>query len=113
MNNKTIRKNKRFNLRASAGDELSLLTNLVRSEQIGVKMLLQNVTEILDDDESLLIDIVLLLTDPKRIADSDVSPEDYASALIAVSRTSMRTSAVLTSAIKHSASKAGFLALPS
>ncbi len=66
-------------------------------------MLLQNVAEILDDDESLLVDIVLLITDSNRIAESDVIPEDYASALIAVHRGNMRARNVLLSAINHSA----------
>ncbi len=114
MNNYPINTGRQHTLRASAGDELSLLINLVKSEQIGVKMLLQNLTEILADDESLLVDIVLLITDANRVSDSDATPEDYASALVAVQRaTTLRASPVLISAINHSASKAGFLALPS
>jgi len=114
MNNYPINTGGLNRLRASAGDELSLLTNLVRTEQIGVKMLLQNMAEILEDDESLLVDIVLLVTDAKRIADSDVTAEDYVLALASVDRSSeLRAKSVLVSAINHSADKAGFLALPS
>lgn len=113
MNNNPTKKSGRIYLPASAGDEISLLTNLVKTQQIGVKMLLQNLTEILKDDQSLLVEIVLLITDPNRIAESDVSPEDYATALVAVDRADSKASDVLTSAINHSASKAGFLALPS
>ncbi len=100
--------------RASAGDELGLLVNLVRNEQIGVKMLLQNVNEILADDESLLVDVVLLITDPQRVAESNVAAEDFSAALTAVERdASPRTKSVLEEAISHAAKKAGFLALAS
>lgn len=99
---------------ASAGDDLSLLVNLVQTEKIGVKMLLQNVTEILDDDPSLLVDVVLLITDVKRIRESDAHEGDYAKALIQVKRaTDLKGQEVLESAISHAAGKAGFLALPS
>lgn len=99
---------------ASAGDDISLLTNLVQTEKIGVKMLLQNVTEILSDDPSLLVDVVLLITDPKRIQDSDAIELDYAKALNLVKRTPELTAGqVLENAINHAAQKAGFLALPS
>ncbi len=100
--------------RASAGDELSLLVNLVQTEKIGVKMLLQNVTEILADDQSLLVDIVLLITDAKRIRESDAHEGDYAKALISVKRsTDLNGKDVLECAISHAAEKAGFLALAS
>lgn len=100
--------------RASAGDELSLLVNLVQTEKIGVKMLLQNVAEILADDQSLLVDVVLLITDPKRISESDAHEIDYANALLSVKRaTSLKGKDVLESAISHAAEKAGFLALAS
>ena len=101
-------------LNAQAGDELSLLVNLVRNEQIGVKMLLQNVVEILKDDESLLVDVVLLITDEKRINGSDAKSEDFAEALVAVQRESaFQAKDVLVNAIEHAAHKAGYLALPS
>ena len=100
--------------RASAGDELSLLVNLVQTEKIGVKMLLQNVTEILADEQSLLVDIVLLITDAKRIRESDAHEGDYAKALISVKRsTDLNGKDVLECAISHAAEKAGFLALAS
>jgi|GEM_PF-5810590 len=100
--------------RASAGDELSLLVNLVQTEKIGVKMLLQNVTEILADDQSLLVSIVLLITDAKRISESDAQEGDYAKALISVKRsTDLNGKDVLENAISHAAQKAGFLALAS
>jgi len=99
---------------ATAGDELSLLVNLVQTEKIGVKMLLQNVTEILADDQSLLVDIVLLITDPKRIRESDALENDYAKALTLVKRANdLKGMDVLENAINHAATKAGFLALPS
>ena len=99
---------------ATAGDELSLLVNLVQTEKIGVKMLLQNVTEILADDQSLLVDIVLLITDVKRISESDADAVDYAKALILVKRaTGINGTDVLENAITHAAEKAGFLALAS
>jgi intracellular sulfur oxidation DsrE/DsrF family protein len=99
---------------ASAGDELSLLVNLVQTEKIGVKMLLQNVTEILTDDPSLLVDVVLLITDPKRINESEAHETDYVKALISVKRaTDLKGQEVLENAISHAAAKAGFIALPS
>ena len=99
---------------ACAGDELGLLVNLVRNEQIGVKMLLRNVTEILADDASLLVDVVLLITDSRRIEDSDATEQDFKSALIAINRAEgLSTKLVIESAINHAAQKAGFLALPS
>ena len=99
---------------ASAGDELSLLVNLVQTEKIGVKMLLQNVTEILADDQSLLVDIVLLITDTKRINESDANESDYAKAMISVKRaTDLKGKNVLENAISHAAEKAGFVALAS
>lgn len=99
---------------ASAGDELSLLVNLVQTEKIGVKMLLQNVTEILADDQSLLVDVVLLITDPKRIRESDAQEADYTKALVSVKcANELQGKDVLESAISHAAEKAGFLALPS
>ena len=114
MNNYPINRGSQNSLRASAGDEISLLINLVITEQIGVKMLLQNVTEIVADDESLLVDVVLLITDAKRIADSNATIEDYASALAAVQRAdTLKAKPVLLSAINHSAQKAALLALPS
>lgn len=103
-------------LDARAGDELSLLVSLVRNEQIGAKMLLQNVLEILEDDESLLVDVVLLITDAQRIHDSDANEEDFANALVAVKRSNALTvKPVLVSALEHAAQKAksGTLALPS
>ena len=48
-NNKNMTNRNRLGLNfipASAGDDIGLLTNLVQTEKIGVKMLLQNVTEI-------------------------------------------------------------------
>lgn len=99
---------------ASAGDELSLLVNLVQTEKIGVKMLLQNVTEIMTDDPSLLVDVVLLITDPRRIRESDAHENDYARALILVKDAQgLQGKDVLENAISHAAGKAGFLALPS
>jgi len=99
---------------ASAGDELSLLVNLVRNEQIGVKMLLQNVNEILADDPGLLVDVVLLITDSNRISEGDADASDFASALVEVERDGdAKTKIALVSAINHAAIKAGFLALPS
>lgn len=99
---------------ASAGDELTLLINLVQTEKIGVKMLLQNVTEILSDDETLLVDVVLLITDQTRINESDADEADYAKALLAVKRaTNLKGQFVLENAINHAAQRAGFLALPS
>jgi len=99
---------------ASAGDDLGLLINLVQTEKIGVKMLLQNVVEILADDASLLVDVVLLITDPKRIAGSDAHEVDYAKALDLVNRAEgLKGQTVLASAISHAAGKAGFLALAS
>ena len=99
---------------ASAGDDLSLLVNLVQTEKIGVKMLLQNVTEILTDDESLLVDVVLLITDPRRIRESDAHEADYAKALTFVKRANnLKGKEVLENAISHAAGKAGFLALAS
>ena len=98
----------------SAGDELNLLVNLVQTEKIGVKMLLQNVTEILADDQSLLVGIVLLITDAKRISESDANELDYAKALISVKRAAnLKGKDALESAIAHAAEKAGFLALAS
>ncbi len=99
---------------ARAGDELGLLINLVQTEKIGVKMLLQNVVEILDDDSSLLVDVVLLITDPKRIMGSDASEHDYAKALISVKRSAgLKGAGIVEDAILHAAEKAGFLALAS
>lgn len=101
-------------IRATAGDELSLLVNLVRSEQIGVKMLLQNITEILADDASLLVDVVMIITDSQRLRDSDARPEDFHAALSAVSRgVDIGAQSVLISAINEASSKASALALPS
>jgi len=99
---------------ATAGDDIGLLINLVQTEKIGVKMLLQNVTEILTDDPNLLVDVVLLITDAKRIQESDASEFDYAKALNLVkSRPELGAGAVLENAINHAAQKAGFTALPS
>ena len=99
---------------ATAGDDIGLLINLVQTEKIGVKMLLQNVTEILTDDPNLLVDVVLLITDAKRIQESDASELDYAKALDLVQRApELKAVTVLESAINHAAQKAGFTALAS
>jgi len=99
---------------ASAGDELNLLINLIQTEKIGVKMLLQNVAEILTDSPDLLVPVVLLITDTKRINDSDALETDYANALIAVKRNqNLKAKGVLETAISHAAKKAGFIALAS
>jgi len=100
--------------RASAGDELSLLIGLVQNETIGVKMLLQNVAEILRDDPNLLVNVVLLITDSKRISESDARELDYAQALISVRRMDkMKGKEVIENAISYAADQAGFVALAS
>lgn len=101
-------------LRATAGDELSLLVHLTRMETIGTRMLLRNLVEIIQDDPSLLVDSVLMLTDCKRDL-SIISCEEYLDALAAVrDANGLRAASVLQEAIKESARLAGYgdLSLP-
>lgn len=113
MNNRNILE-RNFTPVASAGDDMGLLIKLVQTEKIGVKMLLQNVTEILTDDPSLLVPVVTLITDVKRIKGSDATELDYAKALNLVAREpKLSQGDVLKNAIQHAAEKAGFLGLPS
>lgn len=96
-------------LRASAGDELSLLVQLTRSEKIGTRMLLRNVVEILKDDPSLLVDVVLMLTDPKRNRKGELGREEYLNAYVAVLNADALPGAiVLATGVTEGALKAGF-----
>ncbi len=117
MKNRNVNNNRlELNLTptACAGDDIGLLIKLVQTEKIGVKMLLQNVTEILKDDPNLLVTVVNLITDANRIQGSDATDFDYAKAMNLVERdTNLKQSDVLLKAIKHAAEKAGFQGLPS
>lgn len=100
--------------RAQSGDEKCLVMNLVRNKKIGMKMLLKNLNNILSDDPNLLVEVVLLITDPKRMKEKNLTESDYADALGRVeSEGSPRTKYVLADALNHAAKKAGFLALAS
>lgn len=99
-------------MRATAGDELSLLVHLTRAEKIGTRMLLRNVVEIVHDDPELLVDVVLLLTDTKRNEDGDIELAEYQEAYNAVlAADGLRGASVLASAIEDGAKKAGFTGL--
>ena len=71
-------------VRATAGDELGLLVNLLRNETIGYRMLLRNVAEIAADDYELVIKAVLILTDKDKIRASRVTQLEFEDALVAV-----------------------------
>jgi len=71
-------------VRASAGEELSLLVNLLRNDTIGYRMLLRNVVEIVLDDNSLVVDAVRLIADRERAVASSVDQDDYEDALVAI-----------------------------
>lgn len=95
-------------LRATAGDELSLLVQLTRMETIGTRMLIRNLVEIVQDDPSLIVDIVLMLTDARRDL-SIVSREEYLNALAAIREAdTLRVSQVLEQAVLESAKLAGY-----
>ncbi|GAA5495781.1 hypothetical protein Rhal01_01960 [Rubritalea halochordaticola] len=96
-------------MRASAGDELSLLVHLTRAEKIGTRMLLRNLVEIVSDDPELLVDVVLLLTDTKRNKRGEIGREEYLEAYRTVlNADGLRGASVLASAIEEGAKKAGF-----
>lgn len=99
---------KLLRLRATAGDELSLLVQLTRMETIGTRMLLRNLVEIAQDDPNLIVDIVLMLTDARRDL-SVISREEYEDALLAIrSADTLRAAQVLEQAILESAKIAGY-----
>lgn len=70
--------------RATAGEELGLLVNLLRAEKIGYRTLLRNVAEITADDYDLVITAVLILTNGKRIKGAEITPVEFEDALVAV-----------------------------
>lgn len=100
-------------LRATAGDELSLLVQLTRMETIGTRMLLRSLVEIVRDDSELVVDIVLMLTDPKRDF-SLVTFEEYRTAYLSVEMAKdLPGATVLQKALVESSEKAGFVGLDS
>lgn len=70
--------------RATAGQELGLLVNLLRTEKIGYRTLLRNVAEIVADDYELVITAVLILTNRKRIKAAEITTVEFEDTLVAV-----------------------------
>ncbi len=70
--------------RATVGEELGLLVNLLRAEKIGYRTLLRSVAEVVADDYELVITAVLILTDRKKIMAAGITPVEFEDALVAV-----------------------------
>ena len=71
-------------VRSHAGADLGLLVNLLRSEKIGYRTLLRNISELVSDDYDLLSYAVLIVTDENKIKASGMHNAEFEEALESV-----------------------------